>query len=111
MSINKKRKKNITYLIIALIVITAAVAYTQIRKKSQMPEWRTENPSHGTIREVVTATGSLNPYVLVEVGTRHGPQGRSAGQAGHRDPPDRSGIRPGGRQQGDHLPRRSADGI
>ncbi|MFO8145315.1 MAG: efflux RND transporter periplasmic adaptor subunit [Candidatus Syntrophosphaera sp.] len=69
MSINKKRKKYITYLIIALIVIAAIVAYTQIRKKSRMPEWRTETPSRGTIREVVTATGSLNPYVLVEVGT------------------------------------------
>lgn len=65
----KTMKKYLTYLIIALIVIAAIVAYTQIRKKSRMPEWRTETPSRGTIREVVTATGSLNPYVLVEVGT------------------------------------------
>lgn len=63
------KKKYLKYLIIALLAIAALVAYTQIRKHKQKPEWRTETPSMGEIREVVTATGALNPYVLVEVGT------------------------------------------
>ncbi len=62
-------KKYVKYIIIAVLVISAVVVFTQIKKKNAKPEWRTDNPSNGTIREVVTATGSLNPYVLVEVGT------------------------------------------
>lgn len=62
-------KKYLKYVILAALVIVALVAYTQIRKQKNRPEWRTENPSRGVVREVVTATGSLNPYVLVEVGT------------------------------------------
>jgi len=63
------KKKYLRYTLIALLIIVAVVAYTQIRKKSSRPEWRTDKPSMGTIREVVTATGSINPYELVEVGT------------------------------------------
>lgn len=62
-------KKYLKYIIIAALVIAAIVAYTQFHKSKNKPEWRTEAPSNGTIREVVTATGSLNPYILVEVGT------------------------------------------
>lgn len=62
-------KKYLKYIIIAVLVIAAIVAFTQIKKHKNKPEWRTDKPSNGTIREVVTATGSLNPYVLVEVGT------------------------------------------
>ena len=63
------KKKYLTYIIIVAVIIIAIVVFTQIRKKGNMPEWRTETPSTGTIREVVTATGSLNPTMLVEVGT------------------------------------------
>ncbi len=62
-------KKYLKFIIIAVLVIAALVAFTQIKKHKNKPEWRTDKPSNGTIREVVTATGSLNPYVLVEVGT------------------------------------------
>jgi HlyD family secretion protein len=57
------------YIIIVVAVAVAIVLWTTLHKNSSKPEWRTDNPSNGTIREVVTATGALNPYVLVEVGT------------------------------------------
>ena len=63
------KKKYLTYIIIAVVVIAVIVVISQVNKKKNMPEWRTETPSIGTIREVVTATGSLNPTMLVEVGT------------------------------------------
>ncbi len=57
-----------TISIIALIGI-AIFAYSTFRKNKNKPEWRSETPSTGNIREVVTATGSLNPHILVNVGT------------------------------------------
>ncbi len=62
-------KKYFKYIVIAAVILAAIIVYVQIRKKANRPEWRSENPSVGTIREVVTATGSINPYILVEVGT------------------------------------------
>ena len=62
-------KKYLKYVIIALLLIAAAIVFIQLRKSSNRPEWKIDSPSKGTIREVVTATGSLNPTVLVEVGT------------------------------------------
>lgn len=62
-------KKYLKYIVIAAVILAAIIVYVQIRKKANRPEWRSENPSVGTIREVVTATGSINPYILVEVGT------------------------------------------
>ncbi len=62
-------RKYLKYIIIVLLIAAAVVVWGQIRKKKSRPEWRTDTPSTGFIREVVTATGSLNPYVLVEVGT------------------------------------------
>lgn len=62
-------KKYLKYIIIVLVLVALVVGYSSYRKKKNRPEWRTDKPSYGDIREVVTATGSLNPYVLVEVGT------------------------------------------
>lgn len=62
-------KKYLKYIIIAILVIAAITLYSNYRKKKSRPEWRTDQSSMGPIREVVTATGSLNPYILVEVGT------------------------------------------
>jgi HlyD family secretion protein len=64
-----KTRKYLKYVIIAVLLIAAVVAYTIINKKKNMPEWKTSSPTMGSIREIVTATGSLNPTVLVEVGT------------------------------------------
>ena len=64
-----KLRKTLTYVIIAVIVIAGVLIFTQVRKKKNQPEWKLDSISNGTIREVVTATGSLNPTVLVEVGT------------------------------------------
>lgn len=64
-----KLRKTLTYIIIAVVVIAGVLIYTQVRKMKNQPEWRLDSASNGTIREVVTATGSLNPTILVEVGT------------------------------------------
>jgi HlyD family secretion protein len=63
------KKKYIKYIVIGVLLIVGLFVFNKVRKNSKKPEWRTEKPTSGTIREVVTATGSLNPYVLVEVGT------------------------------------------
>lgn len=62
-------KKYIKYIVIILVIVTAILLWGRYRKAKNQPEWRTDTPSEGSIREVVTATGSLNPYVLVNVGT------------------------------------------
>lgn len=64
-----KMKKYIKYVVILIVVIVAVVFFVRYRKAKSAPEWRMDSPSRGAIREVVTATGSLNPYVLVNVGT------------------------------------------
>lgn len=64
-----KIKKYLKYIIITLLIIAAAIAFLQIRKNKNKPEWKLDTPSRGIIREVVTATGALNPTILVEVGT------------------------------------------
>ncbi|MCB5271648.1 MAG: efflux RND transporter periplasmic adaptor subunit [Candidatus Cloacimonetes bacterium] len=62
-------KKYIKYIVIVAVIIFAVVAFNKYRKAKSAPTWRTDSISHGSVREVVTATGSLNPYVMVNVGT------------------------------------------
>lgn len=62
-------KKYLSYLIVILVVIAAIVLWGRYHKAKKAPEWRLDVATTGNIREVVTATGSLNPYVLVNVGT------------------------------------------
>ncbi len=62
-------KKYIKYVLILALIIVAFILWNNYRKAKKAPEWRTDSPSQGSVREVVTATGSLNPYVLVNVGT------------------------------------------
>jgi HlyD family secretion protein len=62
-------KKYIKYIVIVAVIIFAVVAFNKYRKAKSAPTWRTDSTSHGSVREVVTATGSLNPYVMVNVGT------------------------------------------
>lgn len=62
-------KKYIKYIVIIALIVAAVMLWGRYKKKKNMPEWRTDSPSTGSVREVVTATGSLNPYVLVSVGT------------------------------------------
>lgn len=62
-------KKYIKYIVIILVIVAAVIVWGRYRKHKNQPEWRVDKPSEGSIREVVTATGSLNPYVLVNVGT------------------------------------------
>jgi len=62
-------KKLIKYLVLIALIVAALLVWRHYRKVKNQPEWRTDKPTSGDIREVVTATGSLNPYVLVSVGT------------------------------------------
>ncbi|HPA24509.1 MAG TPA: efflux RND transporter periplasmic adaptor subunit, partial [Candidatus Cloacimonas sp.] len=62
-------KKYLKYIIIIALILIAIIVISTLRKARNKPEFRTTTPSFGNIREVVTATGSLNPYVLVSVGT------------------------------------------
>jgi HlyD family secretion protein len=62
-------KKYIKYILIIVLIVVAVILWGNYRKSKRAPEWRTDLPSSGSVREVVTATGSLNPYVLVNVGT------------------------------------------
>ncbi len=62
-------KKYIKYIVIVALIIAAIIVWGKLKKNKNKPEWRTDTTSQGAIREVVTATGSLNPYVLVNVGT------------------------------------------
>ncbi|MDD3535015.1 MAG: efflux RND transporter periplasmic adaptor subunit [Candidatus Cloacimonetes bacterium] len=62
-------KKYIKYIVIVIVIAAALIAFSTYRKKRSAPEWRTDGASRGSVREVVTATGSLNPYLLVDIGT------------------------------------------
>jgi HlyD family secretion protein len=62
-------KKYLKYIVIVLVIAAAILAFNRYRKAKNAPEWRTDKPSTGSVREVVTSTGSLNPYLLVDVGT------------------------------------------
>lgn len=62
-------KKYLKYVVIAALIVAAVIIWTNYKKSKNKPEWRTGNPSTGEIREVVTATGSLNPLISVTVGT------------------------------------------
>ncbi|HQQ68034.1 MAG TPA: efflux RND transporter periplasmic adaptor subunit [Candidatus Cloacimonadota bacterium] len=62
-------KKYRKYIIMIVVIIAAVIAINKFREAKKAPEWRTDTASVGSVREIVTATGSLNPYVLVEVGT------------------------------------------
>lgn len=62
-------KKVIRIAIILVIVASAIFAYSAYKKKQNKPEWRMGSLSQGNIRETVTASGTLNPSLLVNVGT------------------------------------------
>jgi len=62
-------KKYIKYIVIVIVIAAGIIIWNNYRKAKNAPEWRTMNPTLGSVREVVTSTGSLNPYVLVNVGT------------------------------------------
>jgi HlyD family secretion protein len=62
-------KKVFRIAIIVLIIAAAIIGYTIYKKKTGRPEWRLDTTSTGSIREVVTASGTLYPSTQVEVGT------------------------------------------
>lgn len=65
----KKYTKYLIYILIIALITISLIIWNNYRKAKRAPEWRTDTPGKGSVREVVTATGSLNPYVMVNVGT------------------------------------------
>lgn len=65
-------KKKSLFIILAIVVIVSLVlGFTLLKKGSNnKPKYRTEKVTRGDIEAVVTATGTLNPVVLVEVGSQ-----------------------------------------
>lgn len=65
-------KKKTLFIIMAIVVIVGlVVGFTLVKKSSNnKPKYRTEKVSRGDIEAVVTATGTLNPVVLVQVGSQ-----------------------------------------
>jgi len=65
------RKKSLIIILAIVIVIGLVVGFTLVKKNSSSkPKYRTEKVSRGDIESVVTATGTLNPVVLVDVGSQ-----------------------------------------
>ena len=62
-------KKVIRIVIILAIIAGAIIGYSLYKKSKSKPEWRLDSVSVGSIREEVTASGTLNPFTLVNVGT------------------------------------------
>ncbi len=62
-------KKTLKVLLLIAVIIGSIYGYNSYRKSKMKPEWRLDTPNMGTIREVVTATGFINPHVMVNVGT------------------------------------------
>jgi HlyD family secretion protein len=62
-------KKIFRIAIILIIVAAAILGYAAYKKTKNKPEWRLDSVNVGNIREEVTASGTLNPFTLVNVGT------------------------------------------
>ncbi|MBC7363745.1 MAG: efflux RND transporter periplasmic adaptor subunit [Candidatus Aminicenantes bacterium] len=65
------KKKTLLIIIVLVVLIGLVVGFTLIKKNSsKQPKYRTEKVTRGDIESVVTATGTLNPVVLVQVGSQ-----------------------------------------
>ncbi|MBZ0155515.1 MAG: efflux RND transporter periplasmic adaptor subunit [Alphaproteobacteria bacterium] len=56
--------------VIAGILLIGTVAFALLRNKETAPKFRTERIGRGEIQSTVTATGTVNPVVNVQVGTQ-----------------------------------------
>jgi HlyD family secretion protein len=65
-------KKKTVFIILAVIIVIGLVVGFSLAKKgsNHKPKYRTEKVTRGDIEAVVTASGTLNPVVLVEVGSQ-----------------------------------------
>lgn len=62
-------KKWLRIALILLLAVALVFGYSLYKKHKNKPEWRLDSASYGTLREEVTASGTLNPSSKVEVGT------------------------------------------
>jgi len=65
------KKKTVIIILAVVVIIAVVLGFTLLKNNSNnKPRYRTEKVSRGDIEAVVTATGTLNPVVLVEVGSQ-----------------------------------------
>ena len=64
-----KKKKSIIIIIIIAIIIASAIFYWTYQKNQNKLTWRTNPVVTRTVTTVITATGTINPVILVNVGT------------------------------------------
>lgn len=65
------KKKTIIIILAVVVIIGLVLGFNLLRKGSNnKPKYRTDKVTRGDIEAVVTATGTLNPVVLVEVGSQ-----------------------------------------
>ncbi len=62
-------KKHLKWLIPLCVVIIVLVAWLVLSKGKSKPEWRFDEVALGDITEEVTASGTINPVTVVNVGT------------------------------------------
>ncbi|MBP7563620.1 MAG: biotin/lipoyl-binding protein, partial [Candidatus Cloacimonetes bacterium] len=62
-------KKTWKIISIILVIVVAFTGYKVWKNKKNKPEWKTEEVRMSSIRELVTASGTINPVSSVEVGT------------------------------------------
>jgi HlyD family secretion protein len=72
MANNGKRRwlKRLVVLIVVAGIVAAALAYFQRQKHNGEPEYQTAAASRGEITQAVTASGTLNPVLNVQVGSQ-----------------------------------------
>ncbi|MCB5251333.1 MAG: efflux RND transporter periplasmic adaptor subunit [Candidatus Cloacimonetes bacterium] len=62
-------KKILKIIVIIAVIILGFVGYKMWQKHKNKPEWRMEQARIFTIREIVTASGSISPVTSVDIGT------------------------------------------
>ncbi|MBO9617436.1 MAG: efflux RND transporter periplasmic adaptor subunit [Niabella sp.] len=65
-----KRNKKITGIVLALVLIAAAIAYSRFRKDENTLVLTTEKPHYGAIATSVMATGTVQPVDTVVIGSQ-----------------------------------------
>ncbi|MCX8159556.1 MAG: efflux RND transporter periplasmic adaptor subunit [Candidatus Saccharicenans sp.] len=65
------KKKTVIIILAVVVIVGLVLGFTLLKKGSNnKPKYRTDKVTRGDIEAVVTATGTLNPVVLVEVGSQ-----------------------------------------
>jgi len=63
-------RKRTLFIVLALILITAIVAYTYANRNGKQPSYRLTRVERGPIISTVSSTGTLTPVITVQVGSQ-----------------------------------------